>query len=67
MGERLEQSYGPQTPTIATQMAYHFVQGRVPHRAVPDPPQAGADSPVLGVPRSAAALCGAAGVARVAS
>jgi predicted ATPase len=34
MGERLEQSYGPQTPTSATQLAHHFAQGRVPHRAV---------------------------------
>jgi hypothetical protein len=41
MGERLEQSYGPQTPTIDTQLAYHFVQGRAPHRAVPYLHQAG--------------------------
>jgi predicted ATPase len=54
MGERLEQSYGPQTPTIATQLAHHFVQGRAPHRIVPYLYQAGAGSPALGVPRSAA-------------
>src|SRR5215475_2893622 len=41
MGERLEQSYGPQTPTSASQLAHHFVQGRVPHRAVPYVHQAG--------------------------
>ena len=41
MGERLEQGYGPQTPTIATQLAHHFVQGRAPHRAVPYLHQAG--------------------------
>src|SRR5262245_7986893 len=41
MGERLEQSYGPQTPTSATQLAHHCVQGRVPHRAVPYVHQAG--------------------------
>ena len=55
MGERLEQGYSPQTPTIATQLAHHFVQGRAPHRAVPYLPQAGAGSPAVGVPRSAAA------------
>jgi predicted ATPase len=35
IGERLAQGYGPQTPTIATQLAFHFVHGRLPHRAVP--------------------------------
>src|SRR5262245_43461181 len=35
MGERLEQRYSPQAPTLAPQLALHFVQGRVPHRAVP--------------------------------
>ena len=54
MGERLAQGYRPQTPTIATQLAHHFVQGRAPHRAVPYLHQAGAGSPALGVPRSAA-------------
>jgi len=41
MGEHLEQRYGPQAPIIATQLAHHFVQGRVPHRAVPYLHQAG--------------------------
>ena len=41
MGERLEQGYSPQAPTIATQLARHFVQGRAPHRAVPYLQQAG--------------------------
>jgi predicted ATPase len=40
MGERLEQGYGPQTPTIAPQLAHHFVQGPVLHRAGPYLPQA---------------------------
>jgi predicted ATPase len=30
MGERLAQGYSPQTPTVATQLARHFVQGRAP-------------------------------------
>jgi hypothetical protein len=34
IGERLEQSYGPQTSMIATQLALHFAHGRAPHRAV---------------------------------
>ena len=34
IGERLAQGYGPQTPMIATQLAFHFVHGRAPHRAV---------------------------------
>ena len=41
IGERLEQSYGPQTPMIATQLALHFVHGRAPHRAVQYLHQAG--------------------------
>ena len=41
IGERLAQSYGPQTPTIATQLALHFVHGRTPHRAVQYLHQAG--------------------------
>jgi predicted ATPase len=35
MQERLEQRDSPQTPTIATQLARHFVQGHASHRAVP--------------------------------
>jgi predicted ATPase len=34
IGARLEQSYGPQTPMISTQLACHFAHGRAPHRAV---------------------------------
>jgi CheY-like chemotaxis protein len=30
MRERPAQGYGPQTPTIATQLAFHFVHGRLP-------------------------------------
>jgi DNA-binding winged helix-turn-helix (wHTH) protein len=41
IGERLAQSYGPQTPTIATQLALHFAHGRLPHRAVQYLHQAG--------------------------
>ena len=41
MGERLAQGYNPQTPTMATQLDHHFVQGRAPHRAVRYLPQAG--------------------------
>jgi hypothetical protein len=41
IGERLAQSYGPQTPTIATQLALHFTHGRLPHRAVQYLHQAG--------------------------
>jgi hypothetical protein len=33
IGERLAQGYGPQTPTIATQLVFHFVNGHVSHRA----------------------------------
>jgi len=35
MGERLAPGYGPQAPTITTQLARHFLQGCAPHRAVP--------------------------------
>ena len=35
MGACLEQCYSPQTPTIATQLAHHFVQGCAPHRVAP--------------------------------
>jgi tetratricopeptide (TPR) repeat protein len=41
IGERLAQSYGPQTPMIATQLALHFVHGRAPCRAVQYLQQAG--------------------------
>jgi predicted ATPase/DNA-binding winged helix-turn-helix (wHTH) protein len=41
IGERLAQSYGPQTPTIATQLALHFAHGRLSHRAVQYLHQAG--------------------------
>ena len=41
IGERLAQGYGPQTPMIATQLAFHFVHGRAPHRAVQYLHQAG--------------------------
>jgi predicted ATPase len=41
MGERLAQGYGPQAPTITTQLARHFLQGCAPHRAVPYLHQAG--------------------------
>jgi hypothetical protein len=34
MRERLEQRDSPQTPTITTQLARHFVQGHASHRAV---------------------------------
>jgi hypothetical protein len=33
IGERLAQGYGPQTPTIATQLVFHFVHGRRPQQA----------------------------------
>jgi DNA-binding winged helix-turn-helix (wHTH) protein len=33
IGERLAQGYGLQTSTIATQLAFHFVHGRLPKRA----------------------------------
>jgi predicted ATPase len=35
IGERLAQGYGPQTSTIATQLAFHFMHGHLPQRAVP--------------------------------
>jgi len=35
MRECLTQGYGPQTPTMATPLAFHFVPGRLPHRAGP--------------------------------
>jgi predicted ATPase len=35
MRECWAQGYGPQTPTMAPQLAFHFVHGRLPHRAVP--------------------------------
>jgi hypothetical protein len=38
MRECLTQGYGPQTPTMATQLARHFVPGRLPHRAMPSLP-----------------------------
>jgi predicted ATPase len=41
IGERLGQSYGPQTPTIATQLALHFVRGHVSHQAAQYLHQAG--------------------------
>ena len=41
IGERLAQSYGPQTPMIAPQLSLHFVHGRAPHRAVQYLQQAG--------------------------
>ena len=34
-GDSLTQGYGPQTPTMATPLAFHFVPGRLPHRAGP--------------------------------
>jgi hypothetical protein len=39
--ERLAQGYGPQTPTMDTQLAFHFVYRRLPQRAVPSLPQDG--------------------------
>jgi predicted ATPase len=41
IGERLVQGYGRQTPTIATQLMFHFVHGGLPHQAVPSLHQAG--------------------------
>jgi predicted ATPase len=35
IGERLAQGYELQTPTMDTQLAFHFVYGRLPKRAVP--------------------------------
>jgi hypothetical protein len=41
IGECLAQGYGSQTPTIATQLAFHFVHGRLPQRTVPSLQQDG--------------------------
>jgi predicted ATPase len=41
MRERLAQGYGPQTPTIATQLAFHFMHGRLPPWVMPSLHQAG--------------------------
>ena len=41
VGERLAQGYGLQTPTIATQLAFHFGHGHVSHQAVQYLHQAG--------------------------